>query len=194
MGKPCQHSAPESPVKRECVCGHCEDTQGPVLYLAHERSSAVLSGGEAKQSRQHLCCQAPPSSLQGKGFTDYCGMSEQSAPGRDGWERGRRQLSTSPSSRALVLPYGVFIFKRFDLKTSRSVHFQSPGVFGSLYVGSVISSAEVLLLLIRCGWASPSPPGTCPSFGLLQLRCFLEPFSQQPLLRPFTLEPGTKCV
>lgn len=74
------------------------------------------------------------------------------------------------------------------------MHFQSPGVFGSLYVGSVILSVEVLLLLRQYGWASPSPPGTCPSFGLLQLRCFVEPFSQQPLLCPFTLEPGAECV
>lgn len=58
------------------MCGSCEDIQRPVMDGAHERSSALISGIEEKQSQTLLCCQAPPSSLQGKGFTDYCGMRE----------------------------------------------------------------------------------------------------------------------
>lgn len=55
-----------------------EDIQGPVKDLAHERSSALISGVEEKQSQTLLSpARLPHPPCRERAFTDYCGMREQ---------------------------------------------------------------------------------------------------------------------
>lgn len=84
------------------------------MDLALERPSALISGIEEKQSQTLLCCQAPPSSLQGKGFTDYGGMREQALLG--GMAGREVEGSFQPPPHPVPSFPIVFIFKRFDLE------------------------------------------------------------------------------
>lgn len=96
------------------MCGYREGIQGPVMDLALEKPSALISGIEEKQSQTLLCCQAPPSSLQGKGFTDYGGMREQALLG--GMAGREVEGSFQPPPHPVPSFPIVFIFKLFDLE------------------------------------------------------------------------------